>query len=497
LIVKSEKLPLFELYLERGKAFRQIDNIDQSIADISHCFELQKYSTKPKILAGAYNELGLSLFIKGLLEESTEKYSKAIELDADNASYYNNRGKSYTAMKSTQLAFQDFNKALSLNPTNAQILHNRGIAYMLEEDFDTAHLDFDLAIELNPQSSEFHFSKGQAYFFQQQFENAKPCYLKCLEIDQNNIPALYSLAKTNDALDLNEQTMQVLEKLLKLSPDHNEGFQLKGIVYQKLNDHENALRSFDIALESNPQNAILIFLRGKSLLFLKENAEAIKSFTNALHLGLNDINVYKYIGQAYDSQNNYEKSLYYFNFGLKKDPENIEFLIERSKLYTKLNNFPTALLDLQKVNSVNPSSFIYFKIGYVMYKNKNYVEALENLAHCLEMGGLSLEFLDVAYYTMGLSYASIDNFAEAIDPLSEAIRLKPEKVIYYHERAKCHLLIDQFEKAIEDFSQTIDRQPINSHAYFGRGFAYKNIKEFRKAVSLKGRGFRKGQGDRA
>jgi len=480
--VKSEKLPFFELYLERGKAYRHIENVDQSISDISHCFELQKYSTKPKILAGAYNELGLSLFLKGLLEESTEKFSKAIELDVENAAYYNNRGKAYTAMKSTQLAFQDFNKALSLNAFDAAVLHNRGIAFMMEEDYQNAHADFDSAIEINPLNSDFHFSKGQAYYSQEDYDLAKPCFIKCLEIDSGNPKVLYELAKTNHALDLNEETMQVLERLLRISPAHDGGYQLRGVVYQKLNDHASAIANFDVALSLNPQKARLIFLKGKSLLHQNQYEEAIKQFIMAEGLSLKDINVNKYLGQAFEALRNYDKSLYFFNRGLKEEPENTEFLVERSKLYTKLSKFREALADLQKVNAVSPSSFIFFKIGYVLYKNKNYDEALDNLRKCLDLGDLSQDYLHTAHYIMGLAHASIDQFSDAIGPLSEAIRLRSDKVVYYHERAKCSLLTDQFEKAIEDFTQTINEQPINAHAYFGRGFAYKNIKEFRKAV---------------
>jgi tetratricopeptide (TPR) repeat protein len=79
---------------------------------------------------------------------------------------------------------------------------------------------------------------------------------------------------------------------------------------------------------------------------------------------------------------------------------------------------------------------------------------------------------------MGISYANLENYERAIEPLSKAIDLSPTEACYIHERAKCYLLTDKFDKALTDYTEVISLQPRNSHAYFGRAFAYKSIKRY-------------------
>jgi hypothetical protein len=52
---------------------------------------------------------------------------------------------------------------------------------------------------------------------------------------------------------------------------------------------------------------------------------------------------------------------------------------------------------------------------------------------------------------LGISYANLELFEKAIEPLSKAIELNKIEACYIHERAKCYLLIDDFKNAVKDF----------------------------------------------
>ncbi len=80
------------------------------------------------------------------------------------------------------------------------------------------------------------------------------------------------------------------------------------------------------------------------------------------------------------------------------------------------------------------------------------------------------------HYHLGISFANLDFFDKAIEPLSRAIDLAKYEPCYIHERAKCYLLVDENERALKDYNEVIRMQPKNSHAYFGRAFAHKALK---------------------
>lgn len=55
------------------------------------------------------------------------------------------------------------------------------------------------------------------------------------------------------------------------------------------------------------------------------------------------------------------------------------------------------------------------------------------------------------HYHLGISFANLEQFEKAVDPLTKAIELE-KKPKYYHERAKCYLEIGQNTLALADFN---------------------------------------------
>lgn len=480
LSVKSEKLQFFDLYLERGKAYRKVGEIELSIADISMCFELQKNNTKPKILASAFSELGLSFFIKGQLEEAIDRFSKAIELDPNQALYFNYRGKANTALCYFEQAEIDFNQALNLDPSSLTFLHNRGLNALASGDGEEALNDIEIALQGDPENSEFIFSKGRAYLVKKNYEQAKNLFIQSVQINKNP-EVLIELGQVLYKLNLYEEALMYTNQLLELVLDDYNAIHLKALIQKSLKNYSDALISLEKAIELNPSDNILRFEQGECLLKLKRVDEAIEALTCCAELNGEDYTIYKLLGLAHRQKGEYNKSLHYFNFGLKQDPNRADFLMERSQLYTKMENYDLAEKDLTHILEKQSNSLVYYRLAVVSYLSNDFskVVSLVNIAH---EQGIPDECRLHSLYILGLSLANLEQYDKALPPLNEAILISPNETVLYHERAKCLLLVDNFDLAIDDFTKVIENQPTNSHAYFGRGFAYKNILKFKHAV---------------
>jgi hypothetical protein len=46
---------------------------------------------------------------------------------------------------------------------------------------------------------------------------------------------------------------------------------------------------------------------------------------------------------------------------------------------------------------------------------------------------------------LGISYANLELFEEAIEPFDKVISLNNLEPVYLHERAKCYILTDKFD----------------------------------------------------
>ena len=60
------------------------------------------------------------------------------------------------------------------------------------------------------------------------------------------------------------------------------------------------------------------------------------------------------------------------------------------------------------------------------------------------------------YYHIGISFAWIEKYHRAIEPLSKAIENSKDDMRYYHERAKCFVLNKMYQNALEDFNVVLD-----------------------------------------
>ena len=88
------------------------------------------------------------------------EYTKALQLNPDNADAYWICGLAYANKGEDDLAIDDYTKALQLNPDLAAAYYSRGFAYDDKGKYDLAIADYTKALELNPNYADAYHSRG-------------------------------------------------------------------------------------------------------------------------------------------------------------------------------------------------------------------------------------------------------------------------------------------------------------------------------------------------
>ena len=170
-------------YYNRGLAYDALGEYESAIADYTKVLELapdnaiaynkregaiKSQNEKEKALAiEKYNNIndfapvdvndyyyrGNFYEALGEYENAIADYTKAIELDLENASAYSNRGNAYKNLGKYQEAITDFTKLIELNPKNSWAYHNRGYSYDALGEHEKAEADYAKAIELDRESA--------------------------------------------------------------------------------------------------------------------------------------------------------------------------------------------------------------------------------------------------------------------------------------------------------------------------------------------------------
>ena len=85
-------------------------------------------------------------------------------------------------------------------------------------------------------------------------------------------------------------------------------------------------------------------------------------------------------------------------------------------------------------------------------------------------------------HNRGVGYALIDEFVKAIEDFNTVIKLKPDYINAWFNRAEIRYELDQLDLAIEDYTEVIRQLPGDFGAYTGRGHA--NFRAGRIRVAL-------------
>ena len=125
------------------------------------------------LAARAWNSVGYLLSEEKQGEEAISAYNKAIEMKADYAEAYYNRGKQKVILSQDLDAIKDLDKAIELNFDEAKVYVVRGVAKFELNEHDDAFTDFDRAIYMKPDYADAHAIRAEAKVYLQDFPGAK------------------------------------------------------------------------------------------------------------------------------------------------------------------------------------------------------------------------------------------------------------------------------------------------------------------------------------
>jgi arylsulfatase A-like enzyme/Flp pilus assembly protein TadD len=155
-----------DLMSKLGIMLAEAQQPDRAIELLNICIKKDPFDPE------SYNFLGVAYYKKGNAVKAMENYRKALELDNNYASVFNNIGSLYLAVYLAnrkkdenvyQLAMENFNRALEIDPRLFAAYNGRGAAYKFKKQEKKAIADWEKAIEINPDYIDAYFNIGISY----------------------------------------------------------------------------------------------------------------------------------------------------------------------------------------------------------------------------------------------------------------------------------------------------------------------------------------------
>jgi serine/threonine protein kinase/tetratricopeptide (TPR) repeat protein len=160
-------------------------------------------------------------------------------------------------------------KALELDPNLAEAHVSRGLALAYTKRFEESDREFQRAIQLNPQLFEAHYLYGRALMQQGRAVEAAAEYREACRISPDDYQApsflsqaLHSSGKVDEARQIEEGVLQILQRHLELDPEDSRALSLAAnhmVNVAGAGGKAKALELANRALVANPEDSGMLY----------------------------------------------------------------------------------------------------------------------------------------------------------------------------------------------------------------------------------------------
>ena len=242
------------------------------------------YQPYDSLSAEKFFSLSIAFQQRGEYKQAIENYDGAIELDPQNAVFYNNRGTTKLALGNFQGAIADLGEAIKLSPKYAPAYNNRGGAKSALGDRLGAIMDFGRAIELDPADAGAYNNRGVAKIGLDDLKGAMADYNTSIELNPQDAFAYNNRGKTKRELGDHQGAIADYDKAAELSPNFADIYNNRGVAKGDLGDFRGAIADCSRAIELNPKYATAYYVRGAAKRALGDPQGAIPDLDKAIEL---------------------------------------------------------------------------------------------------------------------------------------------------------------------------------------------------------------------
>lgn len=227
--------------------------------------ERQKFQSAPTNNLSAYEWFSKGYEAQTIsrdLNKAIECYTKAIELDKNYVTAYNNRGSAYDEIQQYENALKNFTLALEMEPENAITLNNLGLAYEHSGLLDKAIEMYAKSIAIQPRNAITYTNQGSTYRDMGMLDKALEDLNKAVELNPKLAEAYAHRAGIYEQMEKLEDAVADNTKAIAIRKNYAEAYANRAVLYAKLEKFDEALADCNEALKLNPDYPEALLTRG-------------------------------------------------------------------------------------------------------------------------------------------------------------------------------------------------------------------------------------------
>lgn len=345
-------------------------------------------------------------------------------------------------------------------------------------------------VNIDSQPAEFFYSLANFYLRLGENKKALDAFRQLKQKEPDNGRVLYNLGMLHFlAGEFNEARRELLEALNYLNRTYDKDIRgkalnLLGKLYFRDDNLEAALRSWRMALESDPDNWDIRIDIAVAQIKTGQIAAAEPVLRKALQVRKDDIRILGYLGIAAFYREKYTDALSYFNEALrvtqKKDHQKSgvdeDFLMAEiysgmGSSYWALSRRDEAARYFKMACDVDRSVGCDQRLGQIYYQLGEWDAAIAKFIEVIKQDSGNAD----VYGMLGVALAKKGDVENAIGVFMEGQRAAkdPLKASRLHSNTgNLYMQLQNAEMAVQEFMQAISKDWNNREAHLGLGMGY-------------------------
>jgi predicted O-linked N-acetylglucosamine transferase (SPINDLY family) len=312
-----------------------------------------------------------------------------------------------------------------------------------------------------------------------QLEQAERLFLETLSTDPGNFRAQNFLGIIRFQQGRYAEALALIGASLKLN-SNAEALSNYGNVLQALGRLDEALASYDKALEIEPKLINALYNRGVTLSNMKRMADALASYDKALEIAPDDADIWMNRVPALIDLNRLEEALAAAEKLLAMAPHYAEAWNNRGIALQALERFEEALASYEKALAIKPDyAEAHFNRGNALQYLGRGEETLASFSRAVAIDPGFAE----ALYNYGVALQRACRLDDALARYDRALAIRPNYVEALFNRADVLSELRRFEAALAGYDKILALAPDHGHAWNNRGTILWHMKRGEEALA--------------